>query len=180
MKESGGTLVINGDLFDFYFEYKDVIPKSYVPFYHEILKLREAGVKVHFILGNHDYWVRDFITETLFDHTYSSDISFEVNSKKVFCNPRRWLFILGYGLPIAERVYPFPVIYVDLSLATSKNGVCFRQVDFKKGRTLSHSDEYNKKITDEMAIHAQKGLQKDLTIYYGSLPPGKGITSKWW
>ena len=49
--EEGGTLVINGDLFDFYFEYKDVIPKVFVPFYHEILKLRERGVKVHFVLG---------------------------------------------------------------------------------------------------------------------------------
>ena len=84
VKESGGTLVINGDLFDFYFEYKDVIPKVYVPFYHEILKLREAGVKVHFVLGNHDYWVRDFITDTLFDYTYFSDTQFEINGKKFY------------------------------------------------------------------------------------------------
>ena len=56
IKENGGTLVINGDLFDFYFEYKDVIPKVFVPFYYEILKIREAGIKVHYVLGNHDYW----------------------------------------------------------------------------------------------------------------------------
>ena len=84
VKKSGGTLVINGDLFDFYFEYKDVIPKVFFPFYHEILKLREEGIKVHFILGNHDYWVRDFITETLFDHTYFSDTTFDLNGKKFY------------------------------------------------------------------------------------------------
>ena len=77
--EEGGTLVINGDLFDFYFEYKDVIPKVFVPFYHEILKLRERGVKVHFVLGNHDYWVQDFITDTLFDKTYFNDTEFIIN-----------------------------------------------------------------------------------------------------
>ena len=43
---TGGTLIINGDLFDFYFEYKDVIPKVYSPFYYQILKLRDSGVKV--------------------------------------------------------------------------------------------------------------------------------------
>jgi UDP-2,3-diacylglucosamine hydrolase len=37
IREKGGTLVINGDLFDFYFEYKDVIPKVFFPFYYEIL-----------------------------------------------------------------------------------------------------------------------------------------------
>ena len=40
VRQTGGTLIINGDLFDFYFEYKDVIPKVYVPFYYQILKLR--------------------------------------------------------------------------------------------------------------------------------------------
>ena len=68
VKENGGTLVINGDLLDFYFEYKDVIPKVYVPFYDQSRKLRESGVKVHYMLGNHDYWVMDFINDTLFDN----------------------------------------------------------------------------------------------------------------
>ena len=82
--DTGGTLVINGDLFDFYFEYKDVIPKVFVPFYHEILKIREKGVKVHYIVGNHDYWVQDFITEVLFDKTYLSDTSFNSSGKKFY------------------------------------------------------------------------------------------------
>ena len=83
VSNTGGTLVINGDLFDFYFEYKDVIPKIFVPFYHEILKIREKGIKVHYIVGNHDYWVQDFITEVLFDKTYFSDTSFNSNGKKL-------------------------------------------------------------------------------------------------
>ncbi len=45
---------ILGDLFDFYFEYNDVIPKDYFPFYMEIDRLKKAGVKTHFLLGNHD------------------------------------------------------------------------------------------------------------------------------
>ena len=45
VRNSGGTLIINGDLFDFYFEYKDVIPKVYAPLYYQILKLRESGVR---------------------------------------------------------------------------------------------------------------------------------------
>ena len=76
VRQTGGTLIINGDLFDFYFEYKDVIPKVYVPFYYQILKLRESGVKVHYVLGNHDYWVMDFINDTLFDNyvPYSKEL----------------------------------------------------------------------------------------------------------
>jgi UDP-2,3-diacylglucosamine hydrolase len=95
VKENGGTLVINGDLFDFYFEYKDVIPKVYVPFYYQILKLRESGVKVHYMLGNHDYWVMDFINDTLFDKVYSDDLKIEINEKNFLYYSRRWISILG-------------------------------------------------------------------------------------
>ena len=70
IKNTGGTLVINGDLFDFYFEYKNVIPKDFFEFYHEIMNARESGIEVHYVLGNHDFWVKDFITEQLFDKTY--------------------------------------------------------------------------------------------------------------
>ena len=84
IKETGGTLVINGDLFDFYFEYRDVIPKVFVPFYHEILKLREAGVRVHYILGNHDYWDFGFFKKKFKASVYSENIEFQKNNKRIY------------------------------------------------------------------------------------------------
>ena len=79
--ETKGTLFIVGDLFDFYFEYRDVIPKDYFQFYMEINRLKESGVNTHFILGNHDYWVSDFITETLMHKVYDDDFQFTINGK---------------------------------------------------------------------------------------------------
>ena len=61
ISNTGGTLFINGDLFDFYFEYKDVIPKKYFSLYNQLYTLKNTGVEIHYILGNHDYWVMDFI-----------------------------------------------------------------------------------------------------------------------
>ncbi|MAD51096.1 MAG: hypothetical protein CMF79_00795 [Candidatus Marinimicrobia bacterium] len=140
VKESGGTLVINGDLFDFYFEYKDVIPKSYVPFYHEILKLREAGVKVHFILGNHDYWVRDFITETLFDHTYSSDISFEVNSKKFFVTHGDGYLSWDTGYRLLKGFIRSRLFMWTYRWLHPRMGYVFARWISKKGEHYHHSD----------------------------------------
>jgi len=41
IKHTGGTLFINGDFFDFYFEYKDVIPKGYFPYIQSIIYLEK-------------------------------------------------------------------------------------------------------------------------------------------
>ena len=82
VKKSQGTLIINGDLFDFYFEYQYVIPKIYFDVYMAISKLTESGVAIHYLLGNHDYWTMDFISETLNMTVHKDDIDFEINNKK--------------------------------------------------------------------------------------------------
>ena len=46
--QSKGTLIINGDLFDFYYEYQHVIPKQYFDIYVQLQKLTQAGIEVHF------------------------------------------------------------------------------------------------------------------------------------
>ena len=63
VSRTGGTLYVLGDLFDFYFEYPHVIPKMYFLIYHELYTLKKAGVSLHYMLGNHDYWIQDFISD---------------------------------------------------------------------------------------------------------------------
>jgi UDP-2,3-diacylglucosamine hydrolase len=160
VKKSGGTLVINGDLFDFYFEYKDVIPKVYVPFYHEILKLREAGVKVHFVLGNHDYWVLDFITETLFDYTYFSDTIFEINGKRFYVTHGDGYLSWDLGYRILKSFIHSRLFIWSYRLIHPRIGYAFGRWISKKGEHYLHSDAYNKRICDEMSMHAQKQLDQ--------------------
>ncbi len=85
---TGGTLFINGDLFDFYFEYKDVIPKKYFSLYNQLYMLKKAGIEIHYIVGNHDYWVMDFIENTITTKTYRDDVTLELNGKKFYISQR--------------------------------------------------------------------------------------------
>ena len=45
-----------GDMFDFWFEYKTVVPKGYVRFLGKLAELIDAGIDIHFFTGNHDIW----------------------------------------------------------------------------------------------------------------------------
>ncbi len=56
------ALYILGDLFDFWFEYRTVIPNHNIKIVCKLLKLVEEGTKVIFLVGNHDYWLRDFLS----------------------------------------------------------------------------------------------------------------------
>jgi len=54
-------LYIVGDLFDFWFEYKYAVPSAYLKITSKLLDLTESGVKVYYIPGNHDFWMRDYL-----------------------------------------------------------------------------------------------------------------------
>ncbi len=63
--EDGDILYILGDLFDFWFEYRNAIPKQHLRVVFRIAGLIEKGIPVHYITGNHDFWLGDFLaTET--------------------------------------------------------------------------------------------------------------------
>ncbi len=57
------SLVINGDLFDFWFEWKSVIPRSSFRVLAELTQYREAGIPVIWLAGNHDCWGGDVLRE---------------------------------------------------------------------------------------------------------------------
>ena len=72
--ETGGTCFFVGDLFDFYFEYPDVIPKAYADFYEKASYMKKNGVDLHFQTGNHDHWFQDFLEKEIMNKVYIDDI----------------------------------------------------------------------------------------------------------
>lgn len=158
VRKSGGTLIINGDLFDFYFEYKYVIPKVYAPLYYQILKLRESSVKVHYILGNHDYWVMDFINDTLFDRVYDDDVKLKIGKKTFYITH-------GDGFLAWDKSYRALKKFIRSRLFIwfyrslhPRIGYSFANWLSKKGEHYVHTKEYNKKILDEMKVQSKPFL----------------------
>lgn len=65
VRRNKGILYILGDLFDFWFEYRYVIPGLFFPVLCQLRETVQAGCELHFLGGNHDYWVGNFFTEIL-------------------------------------------------------------------------------------------------------------------
>ena len=49
-----------GDMFDFWFEYKKVVPKGYVRILGQLARMTDMGIKIDFFCGNHDLWQRNY------------------------------------------------------------------------------------------------------------------------
>ena len=59
------ALYLVGDVFEFWFEYRHVVPRGYVRLLGKLAELRDRGVDVHYFTGNHDLWMRDYFEREL-------------------------------------------------------------------------------------------------------------------
>lgn len=77
------ALYLLGDVFDFWFEYRRVVPKGYVRILAKLAEMTERGVKVVFFTGNHDMWVRDYFTKECGVEIFTSPQVVELCGRKV-------------------------------------------------------------------------------------------------
>lgn len=88
IKDNAEQIFIVGDLFDFWYEYKKVVPKGYVRILGKLAELTDAGIPVHFFVGNHDMWMKDYFQKELNIPVYFEPRPFTLNGKK---------FLIGHG-----------------------------------------------------------------------------------
>jgi len=99
-KKDAAAIFIVGDIFDFWFEYKTVVPKGFVRILGCLADLADAGIELHIFTGNHDLWMKDYLTEELNAKIYFEPREFTLGSKKFFIGH-------GDGLGPGDQGYKF-------------------------------------------------------------------------
>lgn len=88
IKNDASEIYLLGDIFDFWFEYKTVIPKGFVRLQGKIAEITDSGIPVHVFTGNHDMWIFDYLPQELGVKLYREPIVRTYNEKK---------FLIGHG-----------------------------------------------------------------------------------
>lgn len=77
------AVFIVGDLFDFWWEYRRVVPKGFVRTLGKLAELTDRGVEVHFFTGNHDMWQHDYLTRECGVEVHFDREVFTLSGKRV-------------------------------------------------------------------------------------------------
>jgi UDP-2,3-diacylglucosamine hydrolase len=78
------TLYIVGDLFDFWFEYRTVVPRGFHRTLAVVQRFADAGKPVHYLVGNHDCWMGDFFRNEIGAHVYTHPFETTIQGKRVY------------------------------------------------------------------------------------------------
>ncbi len=88
IKKDAAAIFLLGDLFDFWFEYKTVVPKGFARTLGKLAEISDSGIPIYYFVGNHDLWMNGYFEEELNIPVYHEPKEFTFNNKT---------FLIGHG-----------------------------------------------------------------------------------
>ena len=153
--ETGGTCFFVGDLFDFYFEYPDVIPKAYADFYEKASKMKKSDVQLHFLTGNHDHWFQDFLETKIMNKVYTDDLDINVNGKRFFITHGDGILSWDHGYRILKKIIRSKFFITIFRWIHPTIAYKIAKFISRSGKEDMHEAEFNKDVKNELQNFAE-------------------------
>lgn len=153
--KDASAIYLMGDVFDFWFEYKYVVPKGYVRLLGKIAEITDAGIPVHLFRGNHDVWAFDYLDNDMGVKLHRKPEISEFDGKKLFLAHGDGLGPGDHGYKFLKKVFElkfnqflFRWLHPDIG---SRMGLYF-----SKQSRLSHLSKEGK--SENKSIHNEERL----------------------
>ncbi|HEX2607170.1 MAG TPA: UDP-2,3-diacylglucosamine diphosphatase [Flavisolibacter sp.] len=141
IKADATVIFLVGDLFDFWYEYKTVVPKGYVRILGKLAELTDSGIALHFFVGNHDMWMRTYFQEELNIPVYFHPKEFDFNGKQFYIGHGDGLGPGDHGYKALKKVFRNPVCQWMFGVLPPYMGVGLANYFSRKSREADKSQE---------------------------------------
>ena len=105
IKEDAKSIYLLGDIFDFWFEYKTVVPKGFVRLLGKLAELTDSGTEIYIIRGNHDLWMYDYLPKEVGVDIMDDKIILEENGKRIFLAHGDGLGPSDFGYKLIKKIF---------------------------------------------------------------------------
>lgn len=109
IKHDAHEIFVVGDLFDFWFEYRKVVPKGFVRILGKLAELTDAGIPIHFFVGNHDMWMNGYFEAELNIPVHYEPRSYVFNGKKFLVGHGDGLGPGDHGYKFLKKIFRNPI-----------------------------------------------------------------------
>ncbi|MEX2589188.1 MAG: UDP-2,3-diacylglucosamine diphosphatase [Chitinophagales bacterium] len=160
---------ILGDLFDFWFEYSEVVPKGYVRILGKLADLRDKGIPVYFFTGNHDLWMFGYFEKELDIPVYKAPQRLEINNKKFLIGHGDGLGPEDHGFKRMKKIFTHPYCQKLFSFLHPDIGIKIANFWSRRSR-LSNGEipleTFNGKENEWLYCYADKKLEEEYFDYF--------------
>jgi len=101
------ALFLLGDVFDFWFEYRDVVPRGYYRLFSKFREIHEKGIQIFYFTGNHDMWVDDYFVKEFGFQIFRQQKFFIINGKSCLVGHGDGLGKGDLGYKFIKKMFAF-------------------------------------------------------------------------
>lgn len=84
IKDDADAIFLLGDVLDYWYEYRYVVPRGFVRFFGKLAELSDRGIRVVWFIGNHDIWIFDYLPNELGIEVVDGSLVEEIDGHKFF------------------------------------------------------------------------------------------------
>lgn len=84
VRHDAQAIYLLGDIFDYWYEYRYVVPKGFTRLLGKLSELTDSGLEIHFFIGNHDIWLTDYLSEECGLMLHFEPLITEIGGKRFF------------------------------------------------------------------------------------------------
>ena len=168
IKDDISELYLLGDIFDFWHEYKHVVPRGFTRFLGKIAELADRGVKLHYFTGNHDIWVYNYLPAEIGLTIYRHPVIRELKGRRFYIGhgdgigPREQGYkLMKWGFTNKVLQWVFARIHPNASMAFGKRWS--KSSRYAKGIV---ADPYRGDAEEIQVLFARKILQQEHFDYF--------------
>ena len=168
IKNDAKEIYLVGDIFDFWFEYKHVIPRGFVRLQGKIAEITDNGIPIHVFTGNHDMWIFDYLPQELGVTLHREPIKKEYNGKKFFIGHGDGLGPGDTQYKMLKAVFASKLCQWAFARIHPNLGIGIANAWSSKSRktNLSYDEKFHGEDKEHLVLFCKDYLQKDPTIDY--------------
>lgn len=166
IKNNAAEIFLVGDMFDFWHEYRKVVPKGYVRLLGKLAELSDKGIPLHFFVGNHDMWVKNYFQQELRMQVYFEPKEFERNGIKFLVGHGDGLGPGDHGYKRLKRLFRNPVCQWLFGILPPALGVGLANYMSQRSRRQTTEEKFLGEEKEWLLIYSKEVLKNDFYNYF--------------
>ena len=168
VQKDAAALFLLGDLFDFWFEYKTVVPKGFVRILGKLAEFVDHGIPVHYFVGNHDLWMKNYFEKELGIPVYHKPKDFMLGNTSFYIGHGDGLGPYDNGYKRMKKVFTNPLTKRLFQALHPDIGIRMGQYFSVKNKLLSGDEDISflGKEKEWLAIYSKRKLAQKHRDYF--------------
>ena len=158
-KQDAEAIYLLGDIFDYWFEYRNVVPRGFTRVLGKIGEITDMGIEVHFFIGNHDIWITDYLQKECGMIVHTEPLVRDIYGKKFFLAHGDGCGDNSFTFGLLRRIFRSKVLRVPYAAIHPRWTVGFAQSWSAHSRSTGEEPPYMGEGKEHLVLFSKKHLE---------------------